>query len=68
MTANNEIGVIAPIAELGRIAQDHDVLFHTDATQAVGHISVDVEAMNIDLLSMSAHKTYRPEGVGLVRS
>lgn len=64
MTANNEIGVIAPIAEIGKIAREHEVFFHTDATQAVGHIPVDVEAMSIDLLSMSAHKTYGPKGVG----
>ena len=64
MTANNEIGTIAPVAEIGRIAREHGVLFHTDATQAVGHIPVDVEAMNIDLLSMSAHKFYGPKGIG----
>lgn len=64
MTANNEVGTIAPIADIGRIAREHEVLFHTDATQAVGHIPVDVEAMNIDLLSMSAHKLYGPQGVG----
>ncbi len=64
MTANNEIGVIAPVAEIGRIAREHEVLFHTDAAQAVGHISVDVEEMNIDLMSMSAHKVYGPKGVG----
>lgn len=64
MTANNEIGTIAPVAEIGRIARAHEVLFHTDAAQAVGHIPVDVEAMNIDLLSMSAHKLYGPQGVG----
>jgi cysteine desulfurase len=64
MTANNEIGTLAPIAEIGRIAREHEVLFHTDATQAVGHVPVDVEAMNIDLLSMSAHKIYGPKGIG----
>jgi len=64
MTANNEIGVLAPIAEIGRIAREHEVLFHTDAAQAVGHIPIDVEAMNIDLLSMSAHKIYGPKGIG----
>lgn len=64
MAANNEIGTIAPVAEVGRIAREHEILFHTDATQAVGHIPVDVEAMNIDLLSMSAHKLYGPQGVG----
>ncbi len=64
MTANNEIGTIAPVAEIGKIARDHEVLFHTDATQAVGHIPMDVEAMKIDLLSMSAHKFYGPKGIG----
>ena len=64
MTANNEIGTIAPVAEVGKIARDHEVLFHTDATQAVGHIPTDVEAMKIDLLSMSAHKFYGPKGIG----
>ena len=64
MAANNEIGTIAPVAEIGKIAREHGVLFHTDATQAVGHIPVDVEEMNIDLLSMSAHKFYGPKGIG----
>jgi len=64
MAANNEIGVLAPIAEIGRISREHEVLFHTDAAQAVGHIPIDVEAMNIDLLSMSAHKIYGPKGIG----
>lgn len=64
MAANNEIGVLAPLAEIGRIAHEHEVLFHTDATQAVGHIPVNIEAMHIDLLSMSAHKLYGPQGVG----
>ena len=64
MTANNEIGTIAPVEEIGRIAREHEVLFHTDATQAVGKIPVDVEAMNIDMLSLSAHKMYGPKGVG----
>ncbi|MCZ7570921.1 MAG: cysteine desulfurase [Ardenticatenaceae bacterium] len=64
MAANNEIGTLAPIAEIGQIAREHEVLFHTDATQAIGHVPVDVEAMNIDLLSLSAHKTYGPKGIG----
>ena len=66
MAANNEIGTIAPIAEIGRIARQHEVLFHTDATQAVGHIPIDVETMNIDMLSMSAHKFYGPKGIGVL--
>lgn len=64
MAANNEIGTIAPIAEIGRIARECDVLFHTDATQAAGHIPVNVEMMGIDLLSLSAHKMYGPKGIG----
>ncbi len=64
MAANNEIGTIAPIAEIGRVAREHEVLFHTDATQAVGHIPIDVEAMQIGLLSLSAHKIYGPKGIG----
>lgn len=64
MTANNEIGAIAPVTQIGRIAREHEVLFHTDATQAIGHIPVDVEAMSIDLLSLSAHKVYGPKGAG----
>lgn len=64
MFANNEIGTIQPIAEIGKIAREHSVLFHTDAAQAVGHVPVDVEKMNIDLLSFSAHKIYGPKGIG----
>lgn len=64
MTANNEIGTIAPVAEIGKIAHDHGVLFHTDAAQAVGHIPMDVEQMGIDLLSVSGHKIYGPKGIG----
>ena len=66
MYANNEIGTIQPIRELGAICRKHGVLFHTDAVQAVGHIPVDVEADNIDMLSSSAHKFHGPKGVGFL--
>ena len=64
MFANNEIGTIQPIKEIGAIAKEHGVLFHTDAVQAVGSVEIDVNEMNIDLLSMSAHKLYGPKGTG----
>lgn len=64
MAANNEIGTLAPLAEIGKIAHEYGVIFHTDATQAVGHIPIDVQQMQIDCLSMSAHKLYGPKGVG----
>jgi cysteine desulfurase len=64
MHANNEIGVLQPIAEIGRIARERGVLFHTDATQSVGKVPVDVNRDNIDLLSLSGHKIYGPKGIG----
>src|SRR6202142_3714771 len=64
MFANNEIGVIQPIREIGRIAGEHGVLFHTDATQAVGKVPIHVDEDNIDLMSISAHKMYGPKGIG----
>ena len=64
MFANNEIGVINPIAEIGRIAHERGILFHTDAVQGVGKIPVDVQAMQVDLLSLTAHKIYGPKGCG----
>ena len=64
MFANNEIGTIQPIAEIGRICRDKKVLFHTDAVQAVGNVEIDVAAMNIDLLSISGHKIHAPKGIG----
>lgn len=66
MAANNEIGTIQPIAEIGRIAHEHGVLFHTDAVQAFGHIPLDVESMNIDMLSASGHKINGPKGIGVL--
>jgi cysteine desulfurase len=64
MAANNEIGVLQPIAEIGKLCHERGVLFHTDATQAVGKVPIDVQKMNIDLMSISAHKMYGPKGVG----
>ena len=66
MFANNEIGTIQPIEEIGKIAKKHDIIFHTDAVQAFGKVPIDVKAMNIDLLSASAHKLYGPKGVGML--
>ncbi|MFO1120442.1 MAG: aminotransferase class V-fold PLP-dependent enzyme, partial [Rhodospirillales bacterium] len=64
MAVNNEIGVIQPLAEIGRICREKRVFFHTDAAQAVGKVPLDVEAMQIDLMSISGHKIYGPKGIG----
>ena len=66
MYANNEIGTIQPIEEIGAVCQERGVLFHTDAVQAAGHIHIDVKAQNIDMLSLSAHKFHGPKGIGVL--
>lgn len=66
MFANNEIGTIEPIKEIGEIAKKHDVLFHTDAVQAFGHVPIDVQEMHIDMLSASGHKFHGPKGIGFM--
>ena len=64
MAANNEIGVLQPIAEIGKLCHERGVIFHTDATQAVGKVPMDVNKQNLDLISISGHKMYGPKGVG----
>jgi cysteine desulfurase len=64
MMANNEIGVLQPIAEIGQLCHDRGIWFHTDAAQAIGKIPIDVQAMKIDLMSLTAHKVYGPKGIG----
>ena len=66
MYANNEIGTVQPIAEIGAVCREKDVLFHTDAVQAVGHLRIDVKKQNIDMLSLSAHKFHGPKGIGVL--
>jgi cysteine desulfurase len=64
MGVNNEIGILQPLAEIGKICREKGIYLHSDAAQALGKISLDVDAMNLDLVSMTAHKMYGPKGIG----
>lgn len=66
MAANNEIGTIEPVYEIGKVLKEKNILFHTDAVQAAGHIKLDVNSMNVDLMSVSGHKIYAPKGIGVL--
>lgn len=66
MTVNNEIGVLQPVEEIGKLCRSKKIFFHTDAAQAVGKVPLDVNAMNIDLMSISGHKLYGPKGIGAI--
>ncbi|MCL1995218.1 MAG: cysteine desulfurase [Defluviitaleaceae bacterium] len=66
MFANNETGVLQPIKEIGEIAREHDIIFHTDGVQALGYVPIDVSELNIDMLSISSHKIYGPKGIGVL--